>query len=53
MNEDLYKSPQYQIVYQYLRRHKQKKNLDVFTYRQNSVEGTAADCLQLFLGYLY
>ena len=49
MNATLFKSPQYQRVYQYLRRHKADQDLDNFKYRNNSVEGKAVDCLEIFL----
>ena len=49
MNTTLFESPQYQRVYQYLRRHKADQDLDNFEYRENSVEGKAIDCLQVFL----
>ncbi|NXF88619.1 RN213 ligase, partial [Eubucco bourcierii] len=35
--------------FQYLRRFEQGHNLDAFSYKALSVEGSPAECLQLFL----
>ena len=49
MDEEEFRSESYQRVYQYLRRHITRTNLDRFSYSHESVEGTPHDCLQILL----
>ena len=53
MNEDEFRSNCYQLVYQYLRCHSVHRNLDTFTYKSGTVEGTPTECLQMILKYVY
>ena len=48
MDEEEFRSSTFQRVYQYLRRHIAKYDLDDFLYT-GSVEGNPADCLYLLL----
>ncbi len=48
MDDEEFKGPTIQRVYQYLRRHACGHNLDTFSY-QGSVEGNERDCLKLIL----
>ena len=48
MDEEEFRAPTFQRVYQYLRRHIAKYDLDVFSFT-GAVEGTPADCLNLLL----
>ena len=48
MDEEEFKKPVFQRVYQYLRRHDDGKKLDLFTF-QKTVEGNMVDCLKIFL----
>uniref|UniRef100_A0A8C8YXI2 E3 ubiquitin-protein ligase RNF213 n=1 Tax=Prolemur simus TaxID=1328070 RepID=A0A8C8YXI2_PROSS len=41
----------FQRPYQYLKRFHQNQNLDLFQYKEGSVEGTPEECLQHFLIY--
>ena len=49
MDEEEFRSEPYQRVYQYLRRHIARTNLDRFSYSEENVEGTPHDCLQIVL----
>ena len=49
MDKDEFRSEAFQRVYQYLRRHTAKTNLDSFSYSKGSVEGSPHDCLQIIL----
>ena len=49
MDETMYRSPAYQRVYQYLRRHIRQMSLDRFRYIRGSVEGSKEDCLEIML----
>jgi hypothetical protein len=51
MDVEEFRGATFQRVYQYLRRHAAKVNLDQFQY-QATTEGTPHDCLQLFLQYV-
>ena len=51
MDEAEFRSPTYQRVYQYLRRHIARINLDRFSYQSGSVEGSTDICLQVMLRY--
>ena len=44
-----FRSPVFQRVYQYLRRHVGRVPLDRFSYRLQSVEGKPVECLQILL----
>lgn len=48
---EIYHGATFQRVYQYLSQDKARKNLDRFTYRDGSVEGTIQDFLELILRY--
>ncbi|MCG8624371.1 MAG: hypothetical protein MJE68_20550 [Proteobacteria bacterium] len=50
MDDEEFHGATFQRVYQYLRRHDAKMNLDHFQY-QATPEGTPHDCLKLFLQY--
>ena len=49
MDKEEFESEAYQRVYQYLRRHVARTNLDRFSYAKGSVEGSPDDCLQIIL----
>ena len=49
MDKDEFRSEAFQRVYQYLRRHTAKTNLDKFSYSKGSVEDSPHDCLQIIL----
>ena len=49
MDSDEFRSESFQRVYQYLRRHTTRTNLDRFSYSEDNVEGTPHDCLQVVL----
>ena len=51
MDVQEYKSPTYQRVYQYLKRHFKETNLDHFSYT-GEIEGTPVDCLEVILRYV-
>ncbi|XP_072339649.1 E3 ubiquitin-protein ligase rnf213-alpha-like isoform X3 [Scyliorhinus torazame] len=51
MDEEEFVSEAIQRPYQYLCRFSGRKNIDHFTYREQSVEGNPAECLTLFLQY--
>ncbi len=58
MDNKEFKRSSYQRVYQYLRRYSAGKNLDNFSFVGAEEEGSAEDCLELFLewvrlGWLY
>ena len=48
MDEEEFRTPTYQRVYQYLRRNASNESLDHFLFAGHA-EGTTADCLQLFI----
>ena len=48
MDRQEFESAHYQRVYQYLRRHVEKINLDRFSYIDN-VEGNPVNCLEIIL----
>lgn len=48
MDEEEFRNSTFQLVYQYLRRHIAKYDLDEFSFT-GAVEGSAADCLYLLL----
>ena len=48
MDDEEFRSSTFQRVYQYLRRHIAKYDLDAFSFT-GSVEGSAQDCLYLLL----
>ena len=48
MDEDTFRSRTYQLVYQYLKRHTAKYNLDTFRF-SGAVEGDKQECLHLLL----
>ncbi|XP_021270744.1 E3 ubiquitin-protein ligase RNF213 isoform X1 [Numida meleagris] len=49
MDEEEFHSEAFQRPFQYLRRFDNGYNLDTFCYEAHSVEGSPAECLQLFL----
>ncbi len=49
MDEFEFKSPMFQRVFQYLRRHIDRLPLDSFQYNSGSVEGDQKTCLDLLL----
>ena len=49
MDEAMFRSPPYQRVYQYLRRHIGQVSLDRFSYQTGYVEGSKEDCLDIML----
>ena len=49
MDNKEFKRSSYQRVYQYLRRYSAGKNLDNFSFVGAEEEGSAEDCLELFL----
>ena len=49
MDTEEFRSPVFQRVYQYLRRHVGRVPLDRFSYRLQSVEGKPVECLQILL----
>ncbi|OXB81060.1 UNVERIFIED_CONTAM: hypothetical protein H355_004990 [Colinus virginianus] len=49
MDEEEFHSEAFQRPFQYLRRFDGECNLDTFWYKAHSVEGSPAECLQLFL----
>ena len=49
MDTGEFRSPVFQRVYQYLRRHVGHVSLDRFSYRLQSVEGKPVECLQMLL----
>ncbi len=49
MDDEEFKAPTVQRVYQYLRRHAGSHNLDTFSYQDGSVEGNEKDCLKIIL----
>ncbi|XP_072098497.1 E3 ubiquitin-protein ligase rnf213-alpha-like [Mobula birostris] len=50
MDEEEFRSEAFQRPYQYLRKLQKNENLDTFIY-QGTVEGSHAECLQMFLIY--
>ena len=50
MDDEEFKGPTIQRVYQYLRRHAGEHNLDNFSYQAGTVEGNERDCLKIILG---
>ena len=52
MDFEEFRSPSYQRVYQYLRRHTMGSNLDAFAFT-GQVEGDSNDCLNMILQYVY
>ena len=48
MDEEEFRAPTFQRVFQYLRHHIAKHDLDVFSFT-GLVEGNPADCLYLLL----
>lgn len=52
MDDNEFRSPLFQRVYQYLRRHVNRVPLDMFSYQQFSApEGRPGDCLDVLLKY--
>ena len=51
MDLEEFRSPSYQRVYQYLRRHTMGSNLDAFAYT-GLIEGEPKDCLHMILQYI-
>ena len=49
-DEATFKSPPFQRVYQYLRRHEEGESLDSFLFN-NGVEGNTYECLAVLLRY--
>ena len=49
MDEVMFRSPPYQRVYQYLRRHIAQMSLDRFSYQPGSMEGSTASYLEIML----
>ena len=49
MDSREFRSPVFQRVYQYLRRHMEHISLDTFSYMPESVEGKPVECLQILL----
>ena len=49
MDQKEFASESFQRVFQYLKRHAGRSNLDKFSYKKGRVEGTRQDCLQTFL----
>ncbi|XP_065591389.1 E3 ubiquitin-protein ligase RNF213 [Cyrtonyx montezumae] len=49
MDEEEFHSEAFQRPFQYLKRFDREYNLDTFWYKAHSVEGSPAECLQLFL----
>ncbi len=49
MDDEEFKGPTIQRVYQYLRRHAAGYNLDTFSYQDGVVEGDERDCLKIIL----
>ena len=50
MDDEEFKGPTIQRVYQYLRRHASEHNLDTFSYQDGTFEGNERDCLKIILG---
>lgn len=46
MDEEEFESNSFQRVYQYIRRYTAGENLDNFSFKESSVEGTPQECLQ-------
>ncbi|KAJ8011122.1 hypothetical protein DPEC_G00054910 [Dallia pectoralis] len=51
MDDQCFKSEAFQRPYQYLTRFHRGENLDCFNYKQNSVEGSHAECLEMLFNY--